>query len=498
VSVEDLKWAHGSYQASERRRSYYLYAQYYDGDHRLAFATEKFKSAFGSLFREFAENGCAAVVDVLAARLKVTGFESSLAEQKSEDITSPLPGVPPRKKVTTVDPMADEALKLWERNRMEEKQLDVYIEAFTAGDAYVIVWPDEDMLPAIFPQLADEVNVQYDPNLPGDLLRACKTWFDDVEGRWHLNVFTRVEIEKYISRDKNFPTKPEGWVYFETVPNPYHRVPVFHFSNKKTHRYGESELKDIIPIQDGLNKSVMDMMIAMEFASFKQRYIIGMEVEVDPETGEPTDAVARDYGVDRMMAIPDPEAKVGQFDATDLDQFLRVQDKFWGSVSRVSGTPLHYFYITSGDFPSGEAIKSSEARFVARIENRQTSFGNTWGDVMLFALDLAGELEALPTETSGRKDYESITLLPTWEDASPRTESELADTAVKKKAVGVSRSQLLKEMGYSDEEIERMLEESDAFQMSQAALGQFGKPDGTNPNGQPEPQPSGTQGVRRP
>ena len=34
--------------------------KYYKGDHDLTFATEKFQNAFGSLFREFAMNLCAA------------------------------------------------------------------------------------------------------------------------------------------------------------------------------------------------------------------------------------------------------------------------------------------------------------------------------------------------------------------------------------------------------------------------------------------------------
>lgn len=494
---QDLLWAHNRFTQSERRRGYQQYYRYYAGDQRMAYATEKFREAFGNLFKEFSENACAGVVDSLAARLKIQGWQSSLAKQTTEEIPPAVEGAPARKKVLTVDPLGEAAQEMWNRNRMDERSLDVHTEALRTGDSYLIVWPDEDMSAGIWYNEAAYVEVQYDPNRQEELLRGSKIWFDDVEELWYLNIYLRTAIEKYVSKSKAAPTNIAGWVQrVDFVPNPYLRVPIFHFANQATCRHGESELRDIIAIQDGLNKSVMDMMIAMEFASFKQRYIIGMEVDVDETTGEPVQGSTKNYGVDRLMAIPDPDAKVGQFDATDLDQFLRVTDKFWASVARVSGTPLHYFYITSGDFPSGEAIKSAESRFVTRIEDRQKGFSPAWSDALLFALDIEGKLGDVPTDRMGRRDFKAVTLKPQWKDAAPRTESELADTAVKKQAVGVSRSQILSEFGYEDEEVMRMLEETDAREVSKALLAQP-KPDGTNPNGQPQPGPSGTQGVRR-
>ena len=47
---------------------------YYRGEHQLAFASEKFRNTFGSLFREFAMNLCPAVCDSVRDKLIVTGF----------------------------------------------------------------------------------------------------------------------------------------------------------------------------------------------------------------------------------------------------------------------------------------------------------------------------------------------------------------------------------------------------------------------------------------
>jgi hypothetical protein len=489
--VEDLEWALKAYQ-SERRRRYELFTEYYDGEQRLAFATEKFRNTFGNLFKEFAENVCSPVVDSLADRLVVTGFKTSEAQTKTEDVSAApvLPGqtAPMFQKVTTEDTLGQEALDLWKENRMDLHSADVHVESLKAGDGFVIVWPGDDGRAEIFPQEACMCGVEYDPDNKGLIRRGYKLWFDWVEARWRVNIYLPDMIEKYQSRKKakDMPRTYAAYELFEVVSNEYGRVPMFHFPNAKIAKYGESELKKIIPLQDGLNKAVMDMMIAMEFASFKQRYIIGLDVEIDEATGEPVDPTYRNYGVDRILAIPDLDAKIGQFDATDLSQFLRVQEKFWASTARVSGTPLHYFFITQGDFPSGEAMKSAEARFVKRIKDRQVAFGNVWEDVLKFALRINGQ--TLPDD---------LVVETLWMDAAPKSESELADTAVKKKAVGVSRSQLLKEMGYDDETILRMLQEADAYASAQQAAQAPPQEQGTNPNGQPKPRGGGTQGVQK-
>lgn len=56
-------------------RTYFLYTQYYAGNHRLAFSTEKFRNAFGFLFRAYALNMCPSVVNAVADRLQVIGFQ---------------------------------------------------------------------------------------------------------------------------------------------------------------------------------------------------------------------------------------------------------------------------------------------------------------------------------------------------------------------------------------------------------------------------------------
>lgn len=466
----DLAWALSTYAPTSERVRKSRAVNYYNGVQRMKLATVAFQKVFGDMFRDFNDNLCPAVVDSLAERLTVTGWRSSEATTTTEDVTgTAMPGIPARKRVTVVDPLGQAADTLWEDNEMQARSGDVHLEAIKSGNAYILVWPNRQLEPEFYPQTDAEFSLEYDPNELGVVARASKIWWLPAEEKWRLNVYLPDKICKYITREKmpnGISMAEDDWVKFndpQTGPevlNPYGIVPAFHFANKAVYRPGISELKDVMPIQDALNKSIMDMMVAMEYSAYRQRYIIGIEPEVDEITGEPVDSNVRNYGPDRMMGVPGEksEVEVGEFQSTDLQQFISVSDKFRSECARVSGTPLHYFFITSGDFPSGEAIKSAEARFVAKIKKRQEDWGPVWARAMGFAQSIT---ESLPDE------YE---ITPQWSDPQPRSESESADIAVKKKAIGVSRSQLLKEAGYDDEEIDRMLQETDEYEAAQAAL----------------------------
>lgn len=486
--AEDLAWVLNEFRTSRYTSDYKTYREYYEGKQKLAFATEKFRSTFGQQFKEFSENACRTVVDSLADRLKIIGFRTGNAKMEKEPVPVMLPPSPPgapptpqlqRQKMVVQDPTAETLNNLWEKNKLDKRATKLHKDSLMLGDGYVIVWPDiKTQEPRIWVQQGNMCLVRYDEETEEEINLAAKRWYDKAAKTWYLNLYYQDVILKYSagSVDGTFPDTNK-WKVYDSVTNTYGRVPMFHFPNAGVCEMGTSELKDIVPLQDGLNKSVLDMMIAMEFASFKQRYVIGLEVEVDEETGKPVDPAAEQYGVSRLLAFADPETKVGEFGTTDLDQFLRVTDKFWTSIAKISGTPLHYFFITTGDFPSGNAMRAAEGKFVNKIADRQGVFGDSWSDVMRFASKITGA------------DLDDVEVAVNWQDAAQPSQAEVADVAVKKQAVGVSRTQILREMGYDEDEIMLMLEESDVEKAQNTVLKQQENP-GLNPNKFPVPGPN--------
>ncbi len=410
--------------------------RYYNGEHDLAFATEKFQSTFGALFREFALNLCPIVCDAVRDKLRVTGF-SLEAEGDGHN--------PP-------DAQKDVSLtarQIWRQNRMGTRSGEVHKEALRSGDAYVMVWPDAAGRAALYPNRARNTAVIYDDEEPGRISWAAKYWpMADRHSR--LNLFYPDRIEKYVSRNVPEGVLPDPGEFIplringekNTVANPYGVVPVFHFANNADlSSSGRSELEPAIPIQDGLNKSVLDMLVAMEFAAFRQRWVAGIEVATD-ENG--TVATPFSSGVDHLWIAENSDARFGDFAGSDLVQFLKVKDSFRLDIASVTGTPLHYFMQNTTGLPSGESLKKAETRFLAKVRDRQGSFGQVWADLMSFGLEIEGR---------GR----GLTLLTSWEDPAPLAEREFLENILIKKQIGLPVEQALLEAGYGAEDVKAMV-----------------------------------------
>lgn len=430
AKIKDIETA--SRILTQNRPRYYRSERYYAGDHDLAFATDKFKNAFGSLFREFALNLCPAVADALRDKLVVSGF----AVEDGDGET------------------AEQAWKIWQRNRMGKRSGEVHKEAIKNGDAYAIVWPDAEGKATIYPQQAGSCVVRYDEEQPGRILWAAKYW-ETAELLPRMNLYYPDRIERYIgAKQRSQPTDPKllpesiNYKPYDgeggpVIRNPYGKVPVFHFANNADlGQLGESELKNAVPVQDALNKSVLDMLVAMEFSAFRQRWIAGIEIEYD-ERGAPI-APFRS-GAERIWITESAETKFGDFAASDLKQFIEVKENFTIDMARVTGTPLYYFIQAGGTHPSGESLKKSESRFINKVRDRMEAFGNIWEDVMAFALMIESRRQT------------SVRLFTEWEDPSPMGEKEKMEILLAKQDLGVSMEKLLEEAGYGEEDIKQMV-----------------------------------------
>jgi hypothetical protein len=293
---------------------------------------------------------------------------------------------------------------------------EVHKEVLRAGDAYVIVWPDATGKATLFPNRAANVTVQYDDEGTGTILWAAK-WWTTRDKHIRVNLFYPDRVERYVSKSETevlvsdarsfvpvrSPTSNvqslhsgDGLGTLDigpgTIANPYGVVPVFHFANNADiGDCGRSELEAAIPIQDGLNKSVLDMLVAMEFSAYRQRWAAGIEIDFDAEGKKLAPFKA---GVEHLWIAENPQATFGDFAASDLEQFLKVKDSFRVDIASVTGTPLHYFVQNSTGFASGVSLQQNETRFNAKVRDRQSAFGQTWEDAMRFALKIEGVTDA--------------------------------------------------------------------------------------------------------
>jgi hypothetical protein len=439
-TTDALAWALKAYKA---HGSHYGECRaYLDGDQPLSFATEKFKSAFGRQFKTFAYNRCAAVVDAHADRLQVEGFGSDN------------------------DALSQAAQDIWDSNQMDVREGMVEFDAFGLGDGYVIVEVDPtsgDVL--IWPQYAENVRVQYSDTRPGLITQASRRWYDDDLRRLRLNLYFPDRIEKYASRrefttgssiDWNVkdydPYQPDGEAW-PVVLNLNDTVPVFHFGNNaRINAYGQSELHDVIPLQDAINKTVMDMLVAMEFAAFPQRVVIG----VDVEESATADSIQRfQAAIDRMLVLTGSDGQtpaIAEFSAAQMAQYLDVAEKFDQFISRVSRVPSRYLNQDTTQ-ESGISKRMDESPFVSKIEDRQRAFGAVWADgVMRYCLRLQG------------MTVEPGDLRVNWKPAAPLSEDQQWELVTMKVAASMPFAAALREAGYEPDQIADIMADREAEQ----------------------------------
>jgi Phage portal protein, SPP1 Gp6-like len=414
----------------DRVDRYALYRAYYHGAHRVAFQSSKWNQAFGVLYEGLVDNLMACVVDAASDRLQITGFG---VEEGPETA-------------------GDDAWTVWEANRMDRRSGEVHTECLRQGDAYVVVWPSQDGKATVYPQRAETCTVGYDPETPGLILWGAKGWITDAD-HFRLTLYFGDRIEKWITLDKvkgHIPEDPEKFIPYELDPeapdgilvNPFDQVPMFHFANNAAiGNFGNSELRDPIPLNDLLNKTLKDLATSSEFISLPQRWATGLQLDEDPLTGKPK--IPFTPGVERIWTVGDKDVKFGQFDAADLRGHLETLEMCRMEIARVSSTPAHFFMLQSGNWPSGEALRTSESRFLSKIHDRMAAYGNNWEDVFSFAILVEG----------GPK---GIKLTTDWEDPAPRSELEHAQELEIKKRLGVPTSQIWRELGYTEEEISIM------------------------------------------
>jgi hypothetical protein len=400
--------------------SYRNLQNYYDGRQPMALASKKYQSEFAQIFRGFSDNFCKLVVEAVLERLTVQGFRID-------------GGTGDRK-----------AWKIWQQNQLDAQANKIHREALLKSECSVIVGPHPtDPTRAIIRgQKPEEVVIGYDDD---PLVRAValKRW-KGTDGQTYATLYYPDRLEKYVSvagrgswEHRAVPNEP--W----PLPHSLGVVPVVPFVNDPDlDNDGTSEIGAMLPLQDALNKLMVDMLTSSEFAAFRQKWVTGMAIPVDPETNQAVEVFKS--AVDRVWHARDKDTKFGDFEATDLGPYVEAIETVIQHIATLTRTPAHYLLGQSGSFPSGETLKATETGLVAKAIRRQGDFGEAWEEVLRLAFLAVGD-----TKRGAIEDSETD-----WKDPETRTESEHIDALTKLASIGVPEEQLWADAGYTPQQIE--------------------------------------------
>ena len=194
---------------------------------------------------------------------------------------------------------------------------------------------------------------------------------------------------------------------------------------------------NVIPLQDGINKLVTDMMVAAEYGAFKQRWIIS---NADTENVKNAPGNIWDLPAGDGQG---QQTSVGQFDATDLENYIKGISHLANSAAIISRTPKHFLFGQGGT-PSGEALIAMEAPLNKRVDDHIKRFKPVWREVVQFMLKILG------------KDVERSTITVQFDEAAtvqPKTQAEVRESAVR---AGIPLITALRMEGWDDAMIDAM------------------------------------------
>lgn len=428
LTVESPEWwLDRLYKELEKRQEYAARMRcYYDGDPPLAHLPDKARDAFRRLLRQSRLNICGLIVDATVERLQVDGIR--LGDSETGDA---------------------EAWRIWQGNNLDADSDLLLTEAVKVGRAFVLVAPNpkDSSTPLVTPEDMTQAIVAYRPGSRREPVAGLKCWLDDWTGLLMATLYLPGWIYKFqaTAPKKGVIGKLE-WKKRETpreewpAKNPLGELPLREIRNRPDLLgNARSEIEDVLDDQDRLNKTLIDRMMAQEFAAFRQRWMTGYEVPTD-ESGQPIEPFKS--AVDRLWVVEDENVKFGEFDATALAPYLEAAEADVRHMAARTRTPSQYLLGEMVNI-SGDALKAAESGLVSKIRQRMRPFGESLEDVVRLYLKAAGDM----------RDASRCEVI--WHNPEFRTEGELVDALTKMDKLGVPREALWERWGASQTEISR-------------------------------------------
>lgn len=439
VVNQDLEWAIEDVRA--RSGPLALFKDYDEGNHRLLFATDKYRNTFGDLFREFADNMCDDVVNGITDRLQIVSWGSG---------------------DKALNQAADDA---WKRNQGEARTGAIHRHGFRDGDGFAIVQADRDGRGRFYKQDPRLMAVRYSVENPDEMDLVAKVW--KVGKRYRVNLYYQDRLERYASKGSNNQGgMPSAAAFTILTPGDpllaadtdavmeHDSIPVYHFPNGELSCYGRSILVGVIPLQDALNKAVCDMLVSMEFTAYPQRTATGVQVDKDPVTGKDVDTNIQ-AGPGKVWRSGNKDASFGTLEQGSPEPFLEVQDAFKIEIARKGVLPPHTITLRSGaaTAPSGISLLVAEGRTIKLAKDRQRDWGAEHARMMADCLSI----DLGTTVDPGDLDLN-------WAPPETRDMKALLEELGLKVDLGLPKREALIEAGYDPDDVDDWLDQADQTQ----------------------------------
>lgn len=389
--------------------------EYMQGRRGLPRTPEGAEKEIEDLARLSLKNVLPLVRDAFVQNLCVIGFRSALAKENSP------------------------AWDVWQANRMDARQVEVYRPAITYGASYVVVTADDEKGALWRPRSPRQLLAVYeDPQTDEWPQYGFEMWVDnsDAKARRRATIYDDQFVYPI-----DLGEVPASSVVFdpnsidfgrvlgrlevgEPVPHGASRCPVVRFTNARdADDVIVGEIAPLLVLQRALNNVNFDSLIVSRFGAFPQKVITGWSGSADDVLA----ASAR-----RVWAFDDPDVKATTMNAADLTQYDAKQTEmleFIATVAQVSPAKLN----PKLSHVSADALAAAEANEQRKTESKRDTFGESWEQVFRLSAEITGDAETLGDDAA-----EVV-----WRDTEARSFAAVVDGIGKLAAAGVPLEELV-------------------------------------------------------
>lgn len=332
---------------------------------------------------------------------------------------------------------------VWQANRLDRRQHGLHRSALKYGAAYTVVLPGSPVsvirtvsprrLTAVYEDPVDDEWPVYGleeviQNLPGGKKRVLKLYDDNfrytLQGKLNAKTLELVEDGVY--------------------EHGLGVCPVVRFLDEDD-LDGEvcGEVEPLFDLQDQLNMTTFGLLMAQQYAAFRQRWVTGMVIQED-ESGNPIEPF--NASVSRLWVGEDSDIKFGEFGQTDLGGYLDSREATIRHTATMSQTPPHNLLGQMVNL-SSEALAAAESGLQRKVAERKSTFGESWEQTLRLAGKAQGDLAA----------WADLSAQVVWRDVEARSLAQTVDALGKlAQMLGVPAQELWERIpGVSQTDVQR-------------------------------------------
>lgn len=383
---------------------------YVEGKHSSVYVPKTARREFQWIVNRSRVNVLPLVVDTLAQSLYVVGYRPA----RSSENAAPW--------------------EIWQANRMDARQSGVHRAALTYGVSFVIGLPG-DPAPVLKARSPKDLTAVYEDVVDDEWPLYA---LEDMPAKGRYRLYDATHVYDLLEDDA------DRFTFLSAAEHGFGYCPIVRFLNRYDldgHVVGE--VQPLIPLQDQINFTTFGLLMAQQYAAFRQRWVTGMAIPED-DKGQAIEPL--NVAVNRLLVAEDPDTKFGEFGQTDLGGYIESRESTLRHLATISQVPPHNLLGQMANL-SAEALAAAEAGQSRKIAERKASFGESWEQVLRMAAAFAGDFESA----------NDMGAQVVWRDTEARSLSSTVDALGKlAQMLGVPPQELWDQIpGVSAQDVER-------------------------------------------